>query len=262
MSSRPTTNTGPKPKAGAKKPDPRRTYGTETKVSRRAAEAARRQQRQRMGFFIALLVVLVVGGGVLGVVLAGGKSKSNPGNTAPAAAAPATPTGPEGVEVPAGDPLAASGATGNTIDGVQCGSSEQLAYHIHTHVQIFVSGTQVQIPAGVGILNPQTTQQQGSDYVGSGTCLYWLHTHAADGIIHVESPSKNLYTLGTFFDIWHQPLSTGAVGPDSGPVTVYVDGKAYTGNPRDIQLQDKEQIQIDVGTPAPPYKAITFPDNL
>lgn len=33
-------------------------------------------------------------------------------------------------------------------------------------------------------------------FIASGTCFYWLHTHAADGIIHVESPVHRVFTLG------------------------------------------------------------------
>ena len=29
----------------------------------------------------------------------------------------------------------------------------------------------------------------------------WLHTHAADGIVHIESPVDRTYTLGNFFDV-------------------------------------------------------------
>ena len=45
-----------------------------------------------------------------------------------------------------------------------------------------------------------------------GQCIYWLHTHAPDGVIHVESPTERIYTLGDFFDEWHQPLSANRVG--------------------------------------------------
>jgi hypothetical protein len=32
--------------------------------------------------------------------------------------------------------------------------------------------------------------------------FYWLHTHAADGIIHVESLVQRTYMLGNFFNVW------------------------------------------------------------
>ncbi|MEY9946887.1 hypothetical protein [Kitasatospora sp. GAS1066B] len=87
-------------------------------------------------------------------------------------------------------------------------------------------------------------------FVQASNCYYWLHTHASDGIIHIESPTQTRYTLGQFFDIWQQPLSATQVGPAVGPVTAYVNGEPATGNPRDIVLQPHEDIQLDVGTPA------------
>ncbi len=71
-------------------------------------------------------------------------------------------------------------------------------------------------------------------------------------MIHIESPAQQSYTLGQFFDLWGQPLSPNQVGPATGPLTVYVNGRPYSGNPRDIPLGSREDIQIDVGTPTVP----------
>ncbi len=85
-----------------------------------------------------------------------------------------------------------------------------------------------------------------------GGCFYWLHTHVADGIVHIESPTQQLYTLGQFFDIWGQPLASGQVGPATGPLTIFVNGQPYTGDPRGIELKQHGEIQLDVGTVVPP----------
>ena len=84
----------------------------------------------------------------------------------------------------------------------------------------------------------------------ASNCYYWLHVHAQDGVIHVESPTQTAYTLGQFFAIWRQPLTANQIGPAKGALTVFVDGVRYTGNPADIVLKSHEDIQIDVGTPA------------
>ena len=90
----------------------------------------------------------------------------------------------------------------------------------------------------------------------------WLHTHANDGIIHIESPSAATYTLGDFFAIWHQPLGPEEVGPARGHVTALFDGQVWTGNPRDIPLQRHAQIQLIVGKPLIAPEKITFPNGL
>jgi hypothetical protein len=90
----------------------------------------------------------------------------------------------------------------------------------------------------------------------------WLHTHAADGIIHTESPVKRIYTLGEFFDIWEQPLDREHVGPAHGRVTALFNGRVFTGNPRRIPLLAHAQIQLDVGSRLVAPEAITFPNGL
>ena len=90
----------------------------------------------------------------------------------------------------------------------------------------------------------------------------WLHTHSADGIIHTESPVKRIYTLGNFFDVWGQPLNRRRVGPTRGMVTVFFNGRVFTGNPREMPLLAHAQIQLDVGRPLTAPEHITFPQGL
>jgi hypothetical protein len=155
-----------------------------------------------------------------------------------------------------------SAATGSTVDGIPCQQSEQLAYHIHAHVAVFVGGKPKNIPEGIGIGPPREEQNSAEGpFVIGGSCFYWLHTHTADGIVHIESPTTKLYTLGQFFDEWHQPLSSTQVGPALGPVTAYVNGQRYAGNPRSITLSAHKIVQLDVGTAVPP-QPYTFPAGL
>jgi hypothetical protein len=153
-----------------------------------------------------------------------------------------------------------SAATGQTVDGVQCQTSEQVAYHIHAHLAIFVNGQPQTVPYGIGIPNPQVDNSSGEPFVVGGSCFYWLHTHAADGIIHIESPDQRAYTLGTFLDIWGQTLSAGQVGSSRGTVIAYVNGQRYTGDPRGIPLTAHAVIQLNVGSDLAP-RPYTFPPN-
>ncbi len=161
--------------------------------------------------------------------------------------------GPEGIPLETGSLLApgSTPAMGATVDGVQCDSSEQVAYHVHTHLAVYVDGKERALPAGVGIVEPVTQQTPAGPFDGASRCYYWLHVHTRDGVIHIESPSAATYSLGQFFDIWGQPLTTGRVGPSTGAVTTYVNGKRFLGDPRTIELGSHVDIQIDVGSPAP-----------
>jgi hypothetical protein len=149
-----------------------------------------------------------------------------------------------------------SGATATpfaTVDGIPCQNSEQLVYHVHSHLTLIVENQVVQVPAGVGI--------------NDNTCLFWLHTHDSSGVIHVEAPSQRQFTLGQFFDIWGQPLSaSNLLGHETDAthqIHAYVNQQPYTGNPADIQLGAHADIVLEYGPPfpelPPPY---VFPPGL
>src|SRR5262249_50187573 len=70
---------------------------------------------------------------------------------------------------------------GQPVDGIQCQTSEQVAYHIHAHLAIFVNGAQQSVPMGIGIPSPQVVDTSSGPFVNSGSCFYWLHTHQTDG---------------------------------------------------------------------------------
>jgi len=130
---------------------------------------------------------------------------------------------------------------GLPIDGVTCDTSEGVLEHLHVHLQLFNRGRAVTVPAGVGIPS------------GAG-CLYWLHTHASDGIIHIESPVVRTFTLGQFFDVWGTDLNrTAAAGVHAlagKPLSITVNGRPWNGNPRSIPLRDHEEIVIRNAPPS------------
>jgi hypothetical protein len=173
--------------------------------------------------------------------------------------------GPEDVPIPQGPALAGTRlvAVGEQIDGIACQASEQVLFHIHAHLTIFVRGVARHVPAGIGIAPPYQVEAtpQGA-FVGGASCFMWLHTHAADGIIHTESPVQRTYRLGEFFDLWGQPLSRNRVGPAHGRVTALFNGQVFTGNPREIPLLAHAQIQLEVGRPLLAPEKIAFPQGL
>jgi hypothetical protein len=242
----------------------------------RALEARRQRRRKLLMAVGAVVVVIAVAIGITLAVAGGGGGAKAAGGTAhlklgslstlgtlkPAPAA--GPAGPEGVPVPAAAALVGTGtvASGKDVDGISCQTSEQTVFHIHAHLTVFVNGSARAIPAAIGIPGPQTQNTPQGSFVSSGTCFYWLHTHAADGIIHIESPVHRTYTLGDFFDEWGQPLGPQQVGPAKGTVTALYNGQRYQGNPRSIPLNAHAQIQLEVGKPLVAPEKITFPNGL
>jgi hypothetical protein len=174
-------------------------------------------------------------------------------------------SGPEGLPIPEGRALARTRllTTGEQIDDIVCQAGEQVIFHIHAHLTIFVRGVARQVPAGIGIAPPYKVEATPwGAFVAGASCFMWLHTHSADGIIHTESPVNRSYTLGEFFDIWGQPLDRKQVGPAHGPVTALLNGSVFAGNPRQIPLLAHAQIQLEVGRPLVAPEKITFPGGL
>lgn len=59
--------------------------------------------------------------------------------------------------------------------------------HPYVHLDIFVDGQEVPIPAGLGLTQPWSA----------------VHTHATSGIVHIETSDVNARPmLGQFFSIW------------------------------------------------------------
>ena len=215
-----------------------------TREAEARGTAARRRRLRIIGAGLAAVVAVAV----VGIVVAGnGHSKSSHPSTAGAALLASTNS----------EPVAAP------VDGIQCESSEQVLFHIHAHLAVFVNGRQRVVPAGIGIAPPRTEQESSEgQFVSGGACFYWLHSHTADGIIHIESPVKRTYTLGDYFDVWGQPLGRRQVGPARGDVVAYLNGRRVSGDPRSIPLTSHALVQLDVGAPAVPAAPFTFPPGL
>jgi hypothetical protein len=175
------------------------------------------------------------------------------------------PIGPEGVAIPKGNIFAnvLSPKLNQTIDGVTCQRVEKVAFHIHSHLTIFVKGQAFQIPYGIGIGPPiKGVNTTAGPFVTQGSCFMWLHTHTSDGIIHEESPIQQSFTLGQFFAVWGIKLSRSQVGPMKGKVTTFYNDKVWTGDPNAVPLTSEAQIQLDVGTPLVAPEQIKFPKGL
>jgi hypothetical protein len=256
----------------------RNRQAAQEKIARqRALEARRRRNRN---WLISIAAVVVVAAAAVGITLAVTGNKSGAASAASTprlklaalnslgALKPSPPPGPFGPEhvpvprAPALGSLASPAALGQKIDGIGCSTNEQTLFHIHIHLTIFVNGSPRQVPAAIGIPGAQAQNTPQGPFISSGNCFYWLHTHAPDGIIHVESPIRRTYTLGNFFDEWGQPLGPDQVGPAKGHVTALYNGQVYVGNPRDIPLNRHAQIQLEVGTPLVAPEKITFPNGL
>ena len=195
----------------------------------------------------ALVLVLVVSG-------CGGKKSVS---TVPAGPAPTPTKGAAPWPAPQ-NPMALTRKAGLTPE-----THEFVFLHVHAHLDVFVNGAAVTVPAAIGInINDPAVKriQEANGSVAYGgirppcarVCISPLHTHDTTGILHTEAKENQFNDLGQFFTEWNVRLDPKCVGGycrPAAPITVYVDGDVYTGNPRQIQLEDRREIAIVIGTP-------------
>jgi hypothetical protein len=120
--------------------------------------------------------------------------------------------------------------------GLDALTMEGTVLHHHEHLDLYLNGRKVVVPAFVGI-----DQQAGF--------LTELHTHDASGIIHVESPVQRTFALGQFFCEWGVKLNANCLGPYRGKLAWWVDGKRMHGDPAQLSLRQHQEIVIAAGTP-------------
>lgn len=114
------------------------------------------------------------------------------------------------------------------IDGIPCETQEYSTFHIHAHMDIFVNDQHMEIPSQIGIQN---------------TCLYWLHTHTSDGVIHIESPKEKDFMIGQFLDIWK---SKGQTLPTDNP-EIFINGNLISTKLNNTVMSAHDEIVLVYG---------------
>lgn len=153
----------------------------------------------------------------------------------------------------AGD--SSAGGQGQAVQGVACDTATPVV-HVHSHLTLIADGAQRAIPMGVGAADPFIVQ----NFVVAAHCFYWLHTHDATGIIHLEAPNATTtLTLGNFFAIWGQPLSRTNIAGFQGDVTAYVDSTRYDGDLSAIPISAHSQVTLIVGAVPAEIPVYEFP---
>lgn len=113
-----------------------------------------------------------------------------------------------------------------------CTTDMATKFHIHPELQITIGGVLQRIPAEIGI---------------QPSCMNSIHTHSADGVLHVESPVQKDFTLGDFFAVWHKDFSKDKIlDATTSPTTeivVTVNGNRVDTYENTV-LRDKDKIVI------------------
>jgi hypothetical protein len=202
--------------------------------ARRRREAARARQaaRRRIGVAAGLAVVVVAT--LVGFAVS---AASRSGHAATGTGAlPGLQTGPAPWSADTADLAGRLRAIGLP----PLSPTEGTAVHLHQHLDLYVDGRKIPVPAGIGI----------DPAVGFAP----LHTHDASGVIHVESPTVRGYTLGQFFAVWGVRFSPSCLGGycagGDRRLRVYVNGTADRGDPTMLTLAPHQEIVVAFGTAA------------
>jgi hypothetical protein len=206
---------------------------------------------------VGVLAVAVIGLAACGDDEPGGTPTTG-AVTAPAAVNPALMPAQGAAPWPASE-----GALRLTVTaGLQPERKETLTHHVHGHLDVFVNGKRVVVPAGIGINikdpgvktfrdTPDGSKAYGGIELCTKPCISPLHTHDNTGILHTESASPVPNRLGQFFTQWGVRLSSTCVGGYCRPSNIefFVNGNRYRGDPRAILLTSQKEIAIVIGPP-------------
>jgi hypothetical protein len=207
------------------------------------------------------LILIGVVAVVAAVVVA--LSTVGPGATPTSSGTAVAPSSSGAAVSPAGPPALLWPAPSNPLEraveaGLEPAPQEFHVNHVHSHLDVFVDGQEIVVPAGIGIniedpevIYFEDVGSYGGIEVCGQPCISPLHTHDASGILHTESADPQPHTLGHFFTEWGVELSETCVGEHCAPtpIAVYIGGEPYEGDPRAIELTDQKVIVIVVGTP-------------
>jgi hypothetical protein len=207
---------------------------------RQASRQRAKRVKQMAGVVVAVAVVVVAAIFIALGSRSGSSSGSNPGDQ-------------QGLTAAAAASVAAGGASNptpwavptNQVDQIKAAgltplSTEGTVEHYHAHLDIFVNGSKVPVPADIGI-------DEAAQKISA------LHTHDESGVLHIESPTKGeAYYLGQLFREWNVALTADQVGSlhtDSAhTLTAYINGKKVSGNPAEIKLAAHQEIALVYGT--------------
>jgi len=233
-------------KAGLGPPPPRRT--TAPPVRSKGGPGGGAGNRRTLLIVGGVVVALAIVGIVLGVVLtrkSGASAATSTGKPINWAAIPGLQTGP-----PPWDNSSAVLADRLPILGLDALGAEGEVIHIHQHLDIYVNGKKVTVPALIGIDT-------------AGQFLTQVHTHDTTGIVHVESPSHRTFTLGLFFGEWGVKLTSKCLGTYCSGLKWWVNGTKMTGNPAQLVLKSHQEIVLAIGkAPSPVPSSYKFPAGL
>ncbi|WP_255768145.1 hypothetical protein [Pseudarthrobacter sulfonivorans] len=196
---------------------------------------------------------LVAGTAACGAPAQTPPSQSSSSQSSPSQSSPATATGAAGWAL-------APDAGGARIKaaGLEILNAEGTAEHYHAHLDVFVDGKPITVPADIGFSFGAGGQANG---------ISALHTHDTTGIIHIEAPTSGAkYSLGQVLREWGVLDGSDTSGAPHGGTdgwSAYVNGSKQDGPVTDVVLKAHDEVVLSFGAaPSPLPGTYTFPAGL
>jgi hypothetical protein len=143
--------------------------------------------------------------------------------------------------------------------GLEVLNAEGAAEHFHAHLDIFVEGKPVTVPADIGFSFTADGKPNG---------ISALHTHDESGIIHIEAPVPGeTYRLGQLLTEWGvldgADKTPGSAHSPIAEWSVAVNGKKQDSPVQAVVLKAHDEIALYHGVaPSPLPTAFKFPDGV
>jgi hypothetical protein len=197
----------------------------EAKERQESETKAKRARLMRIGVGAAVVVVAAI---VAIAALSGGGSKKTKGSQ--------SSTGMQLTPGPWN-----SGTDGLEARATQLGLPDpsDTVFHIHANLAVYTDGKKQTVPMNIGI-------DSDKQYLAS------LHTHDAEGVIHMEAVQPYPFKLGQFFTVWGVPFSATQLGSyHAGQGLVlqtWVNGKQVKDGPSYV-MKPHDKIVVGFGKP-------------
>jgi hypothetical protein len=114
-----------------------------------------------------------------------------------------------------------------------CIQHKNVAFHIHTVLEIYILGKKQVIPKNAGI-------PRG--------CMHVIHTHDKTGQLHIESPFYHQFHLKDFFTIWGKTFNRNCVFEycvDENHILSFFVNGVESDEYENLPLRDGDVIRID-----------------
>ena len=220
--------------------------------------------RTRMSLRLAIGVASALFGAVgCGPAPAGSSAPTSP--SASAAASPIAAASPSPLAAVLLWPAPPDPMERTVQAGLKPQPKEFFSNHVHAHLDVFVDGKPVTVPAGIGIKidNPAVRRFDepdgsvaygGIDLCNEG-CISPLHTHDASGILHTESADSKRTRLESCSSSGACPSMCAwrrdVLRPGHSDRHLCRRPANHRIIPRAIELTNQREIAIVIGTPPP-----------